>query len=326
MTCDDHEGSRQAGGLRLGRVRAAPCTRTAPLAALSALVLAACAGGSVGQAALPQTTDRADVVVVTTLDQEYRAMLRWLEQPNELPYRPDRWSVGELRGQYRQRPPRVVVVGAGDEGQVSGALSTRAAIEHWRPSVVLLVGIAGGIEGAVSLGDLVLATAIWDYDIGHLGDTFEPKSTRFEPDARLLRAARQVPSDWTRDIRAAPPQPGVVPRVVEAEVASGDKVIETTSSAFFAAVNRADPGFAAVEMEGAGAAAAVRRAKVLGEVASFLMIRAVSDLVESDPSGAAPGARVARNPQRAAWRTFAADAAATFAAEVIRQHWLDAGP
>jgi len=253
-------------------------------------------------------------------------MLRWLEQPRELPYRPDRWSVGELRGQYRERAPRVVVVGAGDEGQVSGALSTRAAIEHWHPSVVLLVGIAGGIEGAVSLGDLVVATAIWKYEIGHLGDTFEPKSTRFEPDPRLLRMARRVPSDWTRGLRVAPPRPGVVPRVVEAEVASGDKVIETTSSAFFAAVDLADPEFAAVEMEGAGAAAAIERAKISGEAAGFLMIRAVSDLVESEPSGALPGGRMTRNPQRAAWRTFAADTAATFAAALIREHWRDPGP
>jgi hypothetical protein len=90
MTCDDQEGSRQAGGLRLVRVQAAPCAWAAALAALSALALAACAGGSLGRAALPQTTDRADVVVVTILDEEYRAMLRWLEEPRELPYRPDR--------------------------------------------------------------------------------------------------------------------------------------------------------------------------------------------------------------------------------------------
>jgi adenosylhomocysteine nucleosidase len=300
--------------------------RTAPLVVLLALVLAACSSGPAGRAAPSPATDRADVVVVTIIDEEYRAMLRWLEEPRALPYRSDRWAVGELRGQYPERAPRVVVVGAGEEGEVSGALSTLSAIERWRPPVVLLVGIAGGIEDSVSLGDVVVATAIWDYDIGHLGETFEPGSTRFAPDAQLLKAARRVPADWTRGIQIAPPQAGAVPRVVEAEVASGDKVIETERSAFFAAVDRADSGFAAVEMEGAGAAAAIQRAKVSGEATRFLMIRGVSDLVQPHPADAPVGAAVARNPQRAAWREYAADAAATFAAEVIRQHWRDAGP
>ncbi|MDJ0849341.1 MAG: hypothetical protein QNK04_13290 [Myxococcota bacterium] len=132
----------------------------------------------------------------------------------------------------------VVVVTILDEGEVSGALSTGAAIERWRAPVLLLVGIAGGIDGIVSLGDVVVATAVWRYDIGHLGETFEPRSTRYEPDARLLAAARRVTADWSAGIRVVPPQQGVAPRAVEAVVASGDEVIETSRSAFFAALIR----------------------------------------------------------------------------------------
>ncbi len=240
---------------------------------------------------------------------------------------PDRWTVGELRGQFGKRAaPRVIVIATDEKGEVSGALSTQSAIDRWHAPFVLLVGIAGGIEGSVSLGDLVVAKDIWDYDVGHLGKSYEPDSTRYEPDASLLQAARRVPADWTRGMSERPPREGVAPRVLEAEVASGDKVIETSQSAFFADIRRAGPGFAAVEMEGAGVSAAVERAKISGDEVGFLMIRGISDLVGPTPHPEDEDGKVTRNPQRSRWREFAADAAASFAAELIRQHWRGAEP
>jgi adenosylhomocysteine nucleosidase len=302
-------------------------SRFSRLAVLLAFVLAGCSTGSAGRNASPSLASRADFTVVTVLDEEYDAMLRWLDEPREVDYAADRWTVGELRGQFGERPaPRVIVIATGEKGEVSAALATQSAIDHWHAPFVLLVGIAGGIEGSVSLGDLVVAKGIWDYDVGHLGESYEPDSTRFEPDASLLRAAREVPADWTRSMSERPPREGVVPRVVEAEVASGGKVIETSQSAFFSDVWRASPGFAAVEMEGAGVSAAIERAKISGDEVGFLMIRGISDLVGSTPHPEDEDGEVTRNPQRSRWREYAADAAASFAAELIRQHWRSAEP
>jgi nucleoside phosphorylase len=187
---------------------------------------------------------------------------------------------------------------------------------------VLVVGIAGGIPGRVSLGDVVLGTAIWSYEVGHLGVRFKPDAEpSFTPDEELLRAAREVGSDWPRGIQVAPPTAGAAPELVEGRVASGNMVIETSSSEFFADISRAKPDITAVEMEGAGAAAAAREANELGDEVGFLMIRAISDLVQPGEDGADEAVPPVRNPQRDLWKDYAADVAATFAVEMIRRSW-----
>jgi nucleoside phosphorylase len=230
--------------------------------------------------------------------------------------------VGEVRTHAKGKSYKVVVARTGEKGEVAGALATSETVERWRPRHVLVVGIAGGIPGRVSLGDVVLGTAIWSYEVGHLGVRFKPDAEpSFTPDEELLRAARGVDSDWPRGIQVAPPAAGAAPDLVEGRVASGNMVIETSSSEFFADISRAKPDIIAVEMEGAGAAAATREANELGDEVGFLMIRAISDLVQ--PAGDAAGDPVTtvRNPQRDLWKDYAADVAATFAVEMIRSSW-----
>jgi nucleoside phosphorylase len=98
-------------------------------------------------------------------------------------------------------------------------------------------------------------------------------------------------------------------------------VIETSSSEFFADISRAKPDITAVEMEGAGAAAAVREANELGADVGFLMIRGISDLVQPAGDGSGEPVTLVRNPQRDLWKDYAADVAATFAVEMIRSSW-----
>jgi nucleoside phosphorylase len=111
----------------------------------------------------------------------------------------------------------------------------------------------------------------------------------------------------------------VRPRVVEGEAASGNKVIERGTSTYFAQSLGLNASIVAVEMEGAGAAAAVGSDHERGGTSGFLMIRGISDLVEAEASAAVP--ERGRNPDRDVWKAYAADVAASFAIELVGSSW-----
>ena len=93
--------------------------------------------------------------------------------------------------------------------------------------------------------------------------------------------------------------------MVRGEIASGDQVVDDPTNDFFAQVLKAWPRINAVEMEGAGAAAAIELAKSQGIPTRFMMIRGISDL--SRAKGKNKGTK-----ERDAWKAYASDAAAAF--------------
>jgi len=68
------------------------------------------------------------------------------------------------------------------------------------------------------------------------------------------------------------------PQVVSSEIASGDQVVDDPTNDFFAQVLKTWPKVNAVEMEGAGVAAAIEQVNSLGIPTRFMMIRGISDL------------------------------------------------
>jgi nucleoside phosphorylase len=306
----------------------AGASAAAGLAALCALATVGCAWGGFGEQG-DGPARPVDIAIITILPEEYGAVLRQLSRvvpdPGSASF-PNRyaWALGEVESAF-DRPYRVVVALAGEAGEISGAVVTLTTIIRWRPRYVLLVGIAGGIPGAVKLGDVVVASAIWGYEYGHLTDRFVPRrQLTFWSDPVLVRGAEKLGAGWRPDIRATAPPADVEPRVVVGHVASGDKVIETSTSGLFAAIRKAGPEFISLEMEGAGAAAAVEEAQDLGIAVGFLMIRGISDVVQSNADLRRSTAPSGPNLQRGTWKQYAADAAAGFAVDLIRSDWPEA--
>jgi nucleoside phosphorylase len=300
--------------------------RRASLRVLAALIaLSAMLGGCVGLDASPGRPPAIDIAILTVLEPEYEAVAARLEDLSPVEgaeAQRYRWMRGEIRSRVYENSYHVVVGMAGNKGEVAGALSTRAMIARWSPRYVLLVGIAGGVGGSARLGDVVLPDPIWDYEVGHLADDFMPKlGARYAPDPALLRAALAVRSDWTHGIRAEPPAPIAEPRVVSGPIASGNKVIESKSSVLYSDIVRAEPDIIAVEMEAAGAAAAVIDATDEGYNVGFMMIRAVSDVIRAKPEGDVVEGAEYVDPERERWRDYASDVAAAYAAAMIRHHW-----
>jgi adenosylhomocysteine nucleosidase len=110
---------------------------------------------------------RADVGVLTVLDQEIRAVLAVLRHLED--YREQRLRHGPLAreawlpaaGGGRVRLAALQTLTRGTE---SAALAYRGLVEAYNPSIVLLVGIAGGVSPRVGIGDVVISDEVIAYD------------------------------------------------------------------------------------------------------------------------------------------------------------------
>jgi len=268
-----------------------------------------------------------DVAIITVLPEEYHAVLGKLENVREAVESDERpnvyvWVVGEVRAAHSETPRRVVVAMAGESGEISGALAAQATVERFRPRDVLLVGIAGGVADSVALGDIVISSEIWGYEHGHLGDRYDSGGFLYFPsDPALLQSARSLGADWKKRVEVSAPDPDVRSRVIAGKTGSGNKVIETGTSDYFAESLRANTAILAVEMEGAGVAAAIGRDHDLGGTTGFLMIRGISDLIKTADQTGADVAERGRNPERDVWKEYAADVAASFAIAWIESGW-----
>jgi nucleoside phosphorylase len=262
---------------------------------------------------------RVDVALITMLDEEFRAVLACLEHREHVPgtaaepniYSWERGIVRTSKGDYS-----VVVAFAGNSTTSIGAVVTQRTVEKFHPRYVVLVGVAGGFpDEGLAHGDVVVSKVIYGYEYGKVDGGFRPRPDfTYQVDLGVANAAmafHATGSDWWSAIPAAPPSPKATFQVRAGAVASGDKVVDDVGDPFFSAVLRAWPKLLAVEMEGAGAAAAIESAKAMGKDVGLAMVRGISDMPGSGHGKA----------DRDAWKLFAAHAAAQFLFSVLRNRW-----
>lgn len=105
---------------------------------------------------------------------------------------------------------RSIILAETGVGMTNATMTTQALIDRYSPRCLLLTGIAGGIDTAVSIGDIT-APSIWiEHDYGYLGaNGFEPESLKifdaalgklarareFYADGSLLAIAQRIPID-----------------------------------------------------------------------------------------------------------------------------------
>ena len=105
---------------------------------------------------------KGGVVVVTTMETEFRAMRDHLDSRPSTGTRP---APDFVRGQLKDVPWPVILMITGPGNTGSSALGERA-IQAFNPRALLVVGIAGGLKDDVQLGDVVVADWIHSYHGG----------------------------------------------------------------------------------------------------------------------------------------------------------------
>jgi len=198
-----------------------------------------------------------------------------------------------VRGSYAFRQGRlddvpVVLVEAGI-GKVNTALVATLLLDHFGCRSVLLTGVAGGIDPALGIGDVVVAERLIQHDYGAIiGGDIKP----FRPGVAPIGESRErLGFDLAPEIRrrlherldgfALPPLPAAVtgaagrqPTIRFGTIISGDQFIncETTRQRLFDRF-RAQ----AVEMEGAAVAQVAAQFN-----APCIVVRCVSDLAGAE--------------------------------------------
>ncbi len=210
-------------------------------------------------------------VILTALPVEYlavRAHLQALQE--EVHVQGTVYERGTFRANGQDWEVGIVEIGAGNVG---AALEAERAIAHFKPDVILFVGVAGGLKD-VAIGDVVVSTKIYGYESGKAEQRFKPRPeiglSAYNLEQRARAEARK--EDWLERLTVVPE---VKPRVFVGPIAAGEKVIASTQSEVFQFLSENYGDAIAVEMEGLGFLEAARA----NQRVSAIVVRGISDLI-----------------------------------------------
>jgi len=251
----------------------------------------------------PRMENDCDFLILTPLAQERDSVLKYLEGTKKAKVDSKFKHVSYL-GEVKTTFPddttatyKVAIVPLIDMGRAEAATATVQGLERWRPRYVILVGIAGGFRNAgVSLGDILIANQIADYEEQKLRDNASTiRWQTFRVDAGLLAQAQNLSGEWASQIAEPRPVEGR-PCVQFGVICSGDKVIANDLLEKF---HDTWSRLIGVEMEAGGVARAVAES---GNCQGFFMIRSVSDLADGNKD----------STEVKSWRNYACEAAASY--------------
>jgi nucleoside phosphorylase len=210
-------------------------------------------------------------VILTALTVEYLAVRAYLSNlQEEIHAKGTIYERGQFAAQSQTWDVGIVEIGAGNSG---AALEAERAIAHFNPSVILFVGVAGGIKD-VTLGDVVASAKVYAYESGKAEEAFKPRPeiglAAYGLEQRARAEARK--DDWLKRIPATEP----IPRVFVSPIAAGEKVIASTKSEVYQFIRSNYGDAVAIEMEGFGFLDAARA----NQRVSAIVIRGISDLID----------------------------------------------
>lgn len=162
-------------------------------------------------------------------------------------------------------------------GKVASAQTAQTLIMHYGVDLIIFTGVAGGINPALDVGDIIISKDVKQHDFGQIWpDSFVPFDTLgFCADSFLIGLAL----DAAEKVEFVPVSAksgtyGKMPRVVLGRIATGDQFISSEAKRrWIEKVFNAD----CVEMEGAAVAQVCAAYDI-----PFLIIRSLSDLANED--------------------------------------------
>ncbi|MGO4753401.1 hypothetical protein AB4212_33135, partial [Streptomyces sp. 2MCAF27] len=219
---------------------------------------------------------RAEAVILTALEVEYRAVRAHLEELRTVAA--ERGSLFEV-GVFREghRPATSVAIHMTGPGNPGAAALVERASALFTPRTLLFVGVAGGRKD-VGLGDVVAAEAVYDYETGKdTEDAFLPRQKTHQSTYDLVQLARMIAAndEWQCGIRPAGGNAAPRPKAHVKPIAAGGRVVAHQRSEVGSRLTAGAGDAVAVDMEGFGFLAGA----YVNRQVDALVIRGISDLL-----------------------------------------------
>lgn len=259
--------------------------------------------------------DEVDVAIIAALPEEMSAIKDSIvpDEARAIPLH-NEYEYVVLKG--RTGLKKVLLTTTIDQGNIAAAIRTWDLIHKWRPSHIILVGVAGGDPNNKSqvLGDIVVGNWVVGYERGKIvGGDFKKDNSKHPADEVLLKAATDLKNGkrWPRDIEIERPSETMRSQChVHDDLAfgSGSKLI--ADSEFFLQLQDIDRKIQAVEMEGDGVGTACDKARI--KKVKVLVIKGIMDKSNKET-------RELDAELKIKWMRYAARSAAEFAIDVVRE-------
>lgn len=235
-------------------------------------------------------------VIMTALDVEYMTIrpflgnIRQLVHPAGTIYESGTFESSDLAW--------TVILAETGTGNNIAAIETSRALDSFRPSVAMFVGIAGGLKD-VAVGDVVAADYVYGYESSKVTETVQSRIKTFGCGYPLVQRARAIRREdhWRKRITSE-----LAPRALVGPIASGEQVLAGDHTPTHELLEQHCGDTLAVEMEGWGFLFA---AHTNGDVPA-IVVRGISDLADKD-----------QGQQELGMRGAAAEHAAAFAFELL---------
>lgn len=211
------------------------------------------------------------IAILTPIPLEYTAVEIFLEETHKESRDNISYTIGFFKASHGKY--RIILRETGSRNS-DVALATERIIHHFKPVIIILTGIAGGVKD-VKIGDIVVGTKAYGYEAGKSTDEgFMSRPNVLPYSTSLLEAAKSIArnSNWQTRIKNLQ----LSPTTYFGPIASGDQVVASTQSEIYQRIKKHYNDTLALEMESIGFATAVLPYQNIHTI----NIRGISDLLD----------------------------------------------
>jgi adenosylhomocysteine nucleosidase len=210
------------------------------------------------------------IAIIGAMECEVASIKQELKDLKEIVYADLQIFTGNIKDNF-------IILSKSGVGKVNAALNTQYIIDSFKPNIVINIGVAGGVDRCLNIGDIVIGTDLvqHDFDVSPLGyakgymciGKEKDKPTKYYCDKNLVEKFQNI---LEGNISKSKIHQGVI---ASGDQFIADKDVKKEINKNFNAL--------AVEMEGCAIAQVSTRNKI-----PFIVIRAISDLADGDMSNA----------------------------------------
>lgn len=254
--------------------------------------------------------DACDIAIITILKEELTALQKIFQfgepaEKNGIVFRTKRF-------QENSRNYSIICVQPHDYSNLPAAILATRILSEWNPRFIVLVGIAGGVSQRedLQLGDVVISNNVYYVEVEKITDKQKlGRPYSIEPPAKEFKNSHQISREknWQEKITETRPGDGTS-KVILGDIISGEKLEADHSNTSLQEKLQEHDKMIAVEMESGGVSKAIYDGSDVWFMAKFFAVRGISDFCDQEKN----------NETRNVWRNYAAETAAAYAYELIK--------